>query len=725
MQQITSVLGVIAVWIALSVGAWWLHRLYARRRQRRKLALANEAWMRVREAPEIFADIRSAGFASGVADMTGRTNALLTRVNDYSDYFDDVSALRAELSRALGRDDCPPLTEILNMRRDIWAAADVLLIDDPQVFGEAFSEPGAYEEFCRDAEDLLFLDAAPLRDDPVSLRLAMADEDMQTFVSGVEGEIADERERERFPTWREIIAYPIAWARAVPRGMAWLGRVGLRLVRGFGALARYARQGVGVVARHVWHGGRAVGMALWQALSAAPRLAVKSARGLVAFAARLPRIQLRPARLGARFSGLRSAMSRAPGYVRHAAGRAASLRHHPAIAQAAAFARRAGDHFPDRLSQGVKRAADMARDARARAGEATARARERALGLEAGELGVHYDFLVKAHALRQRYADVLRRAPELSDTGRQFIARLELEKRSERLRLGTAKLRRRARLELVRFLSVLIAALERLRDRLADAPPQPAQATNLLTAPLHRMFLPPPSPREAGADYPGGLRAQARSWARGWGRGARRMRDVTPEDAEDDVAPDIAAAGKTETAESQHETARSTVHPANAASATDAPSDDPTESAVRRVRRLFGIRDRVHRTAAETRGTRNGAAAESSQSARAADGRAESGSAQSERDYAQAEPADSPDTGRSAEAQILPPLRGSRAGVYDKSDAAPGARDSLKSRLSTLGEDTDEALGPAKEAGSAANHEAHERANAASSASRWRRWFGR
>ena len=94
-------------------------------------------------------------------------------------------------------------------------------------------------------------------------------------------------------------------------------------------------------------------------------------------------------------------------------------------------------------------------------------------GFEASELGVHYDFLVKAHALRQRYADVLRRAPELSDTGRQFIARLELEKRSERLRLGTAKLRRRARLELVRFLSVLIAALERLRDRLADAPRSP------------------------------------------------------------------------------------------------------------------------------------------------------------------------------------------------------------------------------------------------------------
>ena len=736
MPQITSILGVIAVWIALSVGTWWLHRLYARRRQRRKLALANEAWMRVREAPEIFADVRSAGFASGAADIAGRTNALLTRVNDYSDYFDDVSALRAELSRALGRDDCPPLTEILNMRRDIWAAADVLLIDDPQVFGEAFSEPGAYEEFCRDAEDLLFLDAAPLRDDPVALRLVLADEDMQTFVSGVEGEIADERERERFPTWREIIAYPAAWARAVPRGLAWLGGAGLTLAWGVGTLSGYAWQGLGVIARHVWRGGRAVGMALWLGLRALPGLAVKSARGLMALPAGLPRIRLRPVRPGAGFHGLRSAISRAPEYVRHAAARAAGLRHHPAIAQAAAFARRAGDRFPDRLSQGVKRAADMARDARDRAGEATARARERALGLEAGELGVHYDFLVKAHALRQRYADVLRRAPELSDTGRQFIARLELEKRSERLRLGTAKLRRRARLELVRFLSMLIAALERLRDRLADAPPQPAQATNLLTAPLHRMFLPPPSPREAGADYPGGLRAQARSWARGWGRGAQRMRDVTPEeDDADDVSPDAAPGGASkaagpDAAEPKYDTAAPGRGPgkeqgAAEAASEKASSDAPTESAVRRVRRLFGIRDRVHRTAAETRRTQNGAAAGSSQPASAANGRADSGSAQTKRDDAQAEPADSPDTARSAEAQILPPLRGSRAGVYDESDATPGARVSLKSRLSTLGEGADEAPQTARDVGSTGNHQAHEGADASPGRSRWRRWFGR
>jgi len=685
MQQITSVLGVIAVWLTLSVAAWWLHRLYAHRKQRRKLALSNEAWMRVREAPEIFADIRAAGSASGAADLGTRTNALLSRVRDYGDYFDDVSALRAELSRALKRDDCPPLTEILNVRRDMWAAADVLLIDDPAVFGEAFSEPGAYEEFCRDAEDLLFLDAAPLRDDPIALRLALADEDMQTFVSGVEGEIADERERERFPTWREIIAYPVSWVRAVPRGAAWLWAATVRLGRALGRLAG--------------HAGRfamAAGAAIWSVAREVPAALGRAARGVSGLIARRPRVRFPAGRAAGLGAGLRSAARRAPDHARTAARGVASLRHHPAVERIAASMRRAGDRVPDQVAQGLGRAAEMARDVRARARAATFNARERARDFEAGELGLHYDFLVKAHSLRQRYADMLRRAPELTETGREFIARLELEKRSERLRLGTAKLRRRARLETVRLLTVLIAALERLRDRLADAPPQPAQNANLLTAPLHRMFLPPPSPREAGADYPGGLRAQARSWARGWGRSARRMRDVTPE-PEDEPAEPAAPDTSTAAAETEQD-APAAEAPRHAPE--DTPSDDSTDQALRRVRRLFGIRDRKRGREARAR--------RQSDTTRQQAGPSTASSAK-----AQARKQEQTGTQDDAKAQILPPLRGSRTGNYDETEAGPQARDSLKSRLSRVGEDEDEA--PAT---------GHGPRNAQAGRRGWRRWFG-
>jgi len=680
MQQITSVVGIIAVWLIVSVGAWRLHRLLVHRKQRRKLALANEAWMRIREAPEIFADIRAAGMAIAMADRPGRTHALLSRVRDYGDYFDDVSALRAELSRALKRDDCPPLTEILNLRRDMWAAADVLLIDDPAVFGEAFSQPGSYEEFCRDAEDLLFLDAAPLRDDPIALRLSLADEGMQTFVSGVEGEIADERERERFPTWREIIAYPVSWVRAVPRGLAWLAQVATRAGRAIGQLAA----AVGRVAM-------AGGAALWAALREVPAVLGRGRRGLSALVARRPRVRMPKPRV----AGMRRAAGRAPEYAKAAGRSIAGLREHPAVERIAASLRRASDRFPDRVTQGLSRAAEMARDARARAKASTFSARERVRDFEAGELGLHYDFLVKAHAMRQRYADILRRAPELTDSGRQFIARLELEKRSERLRLGTAKLRRRARLELVRFLSVLIAVLERLRDRLADAPPQPAQTTNLLTAPLHRLFLPPPSPQEAGADFPGGLRAQARSWARGWGRSSTRMRDVTPED-------DAAEATETERpeAEPEPEPAREAA-PEHKAERKQRPApDDPTDEAVDRVRRLFGIRDRKRqRRAAATR--ENGAPERQRPDADAPNGK-------------QADANPQQDSDATSTAQILPPLRGSRAGNYDETDAGARSRDSLRSRLSGINDEQEEPSSPGEDATSEQG-----------TRGRWRGWFGR
>lgn len=713
MEQALSVLGVIAVWLVLSVGSWRLHRLHAHRRQRRRLALANEAWMRVREAPEIFADIRAAGAASGAADAQTAANALLSRVRDYSDYFDDVSALRAELARVLGRDDCPPLTEILDIRRDIWAAADVLLIDDPAVFGDAFDEPGSYAAFCEDAEDLLFLDGPPVAEDPMVLRLALADEDMQTFVSGVESEIADERERERLPTVREIIAYPVAWVQAVPRLLAALGRglarVGRVLVAGGGLAARAGAWAL--------RGFRALA-------TRAPKVIATLFGALRAGLARLQEIARRPGAAVVRAGrGIGRALARVPGYARAGVSGVAGLRHSPLFARAAAVLRRAGDSLPGQMSQGFARAAEMARDVRARARSATANARDRARSFEASELGLHYDFLIKAHGLRQRYADVLRRAPELSETGREFIARLELEKRSERLRLGTAKLRRRARLELVRILSVTIAALERLRDRLADAPAPAPQNAARLASPLPRLFLPPPSAREAGAHFPGGLRAQARSWARGWSRPAPRMRDVTDELAEADGEPDEAPvmsgqAARPETAAGNGARAAAQSSASGAESGdrrAQAEPDDPAARAARRVRRLFGIRDRKtarpekarpRRTAGASANDGADDAAGEQQTARAG-GEAKRGAAAR----------DVPDPAKPADAQILPPLRGSRTGNYDDSAAGARASNSLRSRLSGLNGQHDEPQDSAD--GSAATREPD-----ADTRRGWRRWFG-
>jgi len=451
---------------------------------------------------------------------------------------------------------------------------------------------------------------------------------------------------------------------------------------------------------------------------------------------RLPRMRLRPQRIGAAlltvFSTLRQWSGRAAVAVGRGTRAALAQRHHPVFTGTAAFMRRAGDRFPGQVSQGLTRAAEMARDVRARAATATAAARERAQGFAASELGLHYDFLIKAHALRQKYADRLGRAQELSEAGQQFIARLQIEKRAEQLRLGSAKLRRRARLETVRVLSIMIASLERLRDRLADTPAPAAQANGLLASPFQTLFLPAPSPREAGAHYPGGLRAQARAWARGWRRSGPRMHDVSGETvaSRDEAQYTHAASAQGESAD---EHAHDEAHAQTATDAQEARSappdaepDDPTRSAVRRVRRLFGIRDRDRRSDSSA-GPARGAGdmtGTSPSDTRDAGQHAEESAGETNGTGGKAGVED--EASAASEAQILPPLRGWYTGHYDENDQGSRSRSSLRSRLSSVHGHHESSRGGGRQTGTA-NSASEEPSPAEESPPRkkgWRQWFG-
>ena len=101
-----------------------------------------------------------------------------------------------------------------------------------------------------------------------------------------------------------------------------------------------------------------------------------------------------------------------------------------AAATAQTFARSVG-------SKGLKTAAEELRKARGDLPSQFADAFERAGGLarKGGDgLKRHYEFLLEAQELRARYAELLARAPILTEKGKQFLARLELEKRAEQLR---------------------------------------------------------------------------------------------------------------------------------------------------------------------------------------------------------------------------------------------------------------------------------------------------
>jgi hypothetical protein len=176
-------------------------------------------------------------------------------------------------------------------------------------------------------------------------------------------------------------------------------------------------------------------------------------------------------------------------------------------------------------SRGLKGAADQLRRTRHDLPEQFATAFERAGGLaRKGGQGLrrHYEFLLEARELRARYAEFLARAPGLTDKGRQFLARLELEKRAEQFRQSSAGGSDWMRQKIVVGIAYLIAGLQYVQAKITPrghkqlvlrpaentVPDEPeAAARNTGAEPLRVLLLP-------ASSYEGGNR--------GRGNGGRR-----------------------------------------------------------------------------------------------------------------------------------------------------------------------------------------------------------
>jgi hypothetical protein len=334
MEDIGSLMGAIALWIGLSCGLWWLHRRRLHGRQDRQLDQSRAAIVLTAEAPAIFDAIREPG--RGTAhEVKQATHALLKRIQEHGDYFDRANDLRVQLQAALGIDDHPALSEILHLRRDLWAASEILLVEDPQALGPSFAEPGSYDRIRGEAEHLLFKHTgAGAEEDLIDLRLALAQEEARSFADALAEAIRDAREKDRLPSWGEVVAYPLAFFRAIP---------------------------------HL----------------------------------------------------IRTAYAFVQAFFAYSADAARAIRESEAVARGASRLQQARQDWPERLSSGFERASHAARGSGA-------------------ALRQHYDFLVTAYDFQTKYEDVLRRAPEVTERGRQFIARLELAEKSERLRLTSA-----------------------------------------------------------------------------------------------------------------------------------------------------------------------------------------------------------------------------------------------------------------------------------------------
>jgi hypothetical protein len=384
MKTFSSLAAVVALWLGVSFVFWLAYVLFRRHDGSRQKQITAAALGLMEEGTAVFAALRSraSDTVSSVAAyrripdnpkeaLQDDVRALLNAIEAKSAYFDSVKAAKKKIEKAFVLPDFAPLSEILQIRRDLWAASEIFLIDDLRVLGPEFSEASSYETFQAEALALLFKDkeAARLSEgDPVDLRLSIARGEAAAFAAHAEEAIAADLEKSRFPTPAEIMAVPLGAVRAA----VFLVREGRTVFRDAAATAQSFVRFVG-------------------------------SKGFMAAAEELRKVR------GDLPSQFASAFERAGG-----------------------LARKGGD--------GLKR---------------------------------HYEFLLEAQELRARYAELLARTPIVTEKGKQFLARLELERRAEQFCETSGGVSDWARQKLVLGIAYLIRGLQYVQAKIT--PPQNKQ----------------------------------------------------------------------------------------------------------------------------------------------------------------------------------------------------------------------------------------------------------
>ncbi|HXW21427.1 MAG TPA: hypothetical protein VEK14_00800 [Rhodomicrobium sp.] len=375
MKAFSSLAAVVALWLGVSFSLWVFYRLFRRRDGSKQKHLTAGALGLVDEGAAIFSALRARASASVSASgsygwrsndpreaMQDDVRALLNAIEAKSSYFDRVKAAKAKIEKTFALPEFAPLSEILQIRRDFWAASEIFLIEDIRALGAELTDPEAYETFRDEALALLFKDEDALRDgDPVALRLSIAREEAAAFNAHIEETIAAELEKGRAPTPAEIIAVPLN----LMRSAAFVVREGRTILSEAGATAQSFARSVG-------------------------------SKGLKAAAEEL---------------------------------------------------RRARGDLPSQFANAFERAGGLAR----KGGDGLKR---------------HYEFVLEAQELRARYAELLSRAPILTEKGKQFLARLELEKRAEQFRESSGDAADWARRGVVMAIAFLIRGLQYVQAKI-------------------------------------------------------------------------------------------------------------------------------------------------------------------------------------------------------------------------------------------------------------------
>lgn len=225
MGQISTLAGVIGLWVGVSVSLWGAQRLRKWFKRRRERALAAEASRIVDEIQAIFDNARSGLFTDAARSEGVRAAAarMARRLAEQSPHFDRAATLSSEIRLCFKTEEHPGLAETLQIRRDLWAAAEALQARDWREMAGAFADESAFEASRTDAIALAFKktpgggEKQEDHPDPIDARLSSAREATANFSKALEDRIEADQERERLPTTAEILAPLRVAARGVSR----------------------------------------------------------------------------------------------------------------------------------------------------------------------------------------------------------------------------------------------------------------------------------------------------------------------------------------------------------------------------------------------------------------------------------------------------------------------------------------------------------------------------
>ena len=188
MKTFSFLAALMVLWLAVSFLLWLFYRIFRRHDGLKQERLLASAIGLIEEGACLYGALRMRAskrvtargnypHAAGTPKETLKEDvrSLLNEVEAQSAYFERVNAAKKRIQQKFNVPDFPALSEILQIRRDFWAASEIFLMEGIQELGPELGDAQSCETFQAEARALLFKEGAALpanARDSVELRLA-------------------------------------------------------------------------------------------------------------------------------------------------------------------------------------------------------------------------------------------------------------------------------------------------------------------------------------------------------------------------------------------------------------------------------------------------------------------------------------------------------------------------------------------------------------------------